>query len=196
MKAFIEEKGREVETLRMMLFCGLLLALAAPASADWQFTKWGMTPEQLMKKAPVSVTKVPAEERSQHEGLTTEGGMIPLLQSDWNSGSFRFHVCYRFDAGKHLSAIDLEILDDSQATDVANALTGKYGKPESESGPGYMLASRNWTTQDETIEFLGPHFFRVTPRDSTAEWCTSHERTPPAAAFSGAIKRIWTPQPS
>lgn len=135
-----------------------LFAFAAPAAADWQFTKWGMTPEQVIKKSPVKISKLGADEQAEqeHQALTTEKGMTALLESDWASGAFRFHALYRFDASRHLSAIDLTILDDSQARDVANALSQKYGKPDEESGPGDMLPLRRWTTPSETIQYTGP----------------------------------------
>lgn len=135
------------------LLLAVVVAGAAPAAADWQFTKWGMTPGQVAKKSPVQVTEVVGDEQNNHM-LTTERGMHKLLEGDWTSGVFRFHVSYQFDAARHLAAVDLEILDDGQAMDVANALVGRYGKPEREDNGS--LVSRNWTTPTETIEFLGP----------------------------------------
>jgi hypothetical protein len=112
-----------------------------------------MTPEQVMKKSPVQVTKVPTGQQNNHL-LSTENGMEKLLEGDWTSGALRFRVSYQFDAGRHLAAVDLEILDDSQALDVLNALSERYGKPEREDNG--TLMSRNWTTPTDAIEFLGP----------------------------------------
>src|ERR1700688_187290 len=131
-----------------------LVGLASPAAADWQFTKWGMTPEQVVKKSPTPVKKVAPEDRDQGGHLTIEKGMPNLLEGDWTSGAFKFHVTYRFDARRHLSAVDLEILEDGQAMDVANALSDRYGKPDQEIG-GITLA-RIWRTPREQIEYLGP----------------------------------------
>ncbi len=141
--------------MRRHAFASLVLVLIAlPAAADWQFTKWGMTPEQVIKKSPVRLSRVPAAEADKHLNTSDEKGLASTLEGDWTSGSFRFHAYFQFDAGRHLAAVDLEIPDDAVAVDVANALEKKYGQPTREDNSTPMF--RSWETPSDIIYFHGP----------------------------------------
>jgi hypothetical protein len=94
---------------------GIVLALvccgASAAKADWEYTKWGMTPQQV-----VNASKNLARESSD---LRPDGdGNITKLVAPYQSGKFSFEAQFGFDATDRLSSVTLVLNDKSAGMDM------------------------------------------------------------------------------
>ncbi len=106
------------------------LSLAAPAQADWQYTRWGMSPEQVAgaSAGSVSLDSGTANDEIPGEKVGARG--------TYSSGPYNFKVVFYFSERKlvdvRLRLISDNILDD--AWKLKNDLDGIYGRPFAESG--------------------------------------------------------------
>ena len=90
-----------------------------PVSADWEFTKWGMSPEQVVQ----------ASGGQAHPPHPSEIPSV-LLTQDWQSGRFLFVVLYFFEKreeAQRLSRIQLELQNTELRDEVLTYLKRKYG---------------------------------------------------------------------
>jgi hypothetical protein len=129
--ALVEASQTYIRRRMFILLLGAYIVLGAvlPASADWQFTKWGMSPKQVVEAShgqalPLSRDK---QVESRIEGLDA------LLKQDWQSGRFLFTVVYFFQkAGGGLTLVNLTLRNNELSYDLEGALHTKYGAPDSE----------------------------------------------------------------
>jgi hypothetical protein len=98
-----------------------LACVATPAMADWQYTRWGMTPAQVAVASHGAATTGNGEpgERVQGQEVGATG--------TYASGDFKFRSVFYFDRGK-LVDIRLKLIGGNQ-NDLRNSLDGLYGKP-------------------------------------------------------------------
>jgi len=91
----------------MKLF-GMALALvscgASAAKADWEYTKWGMTPGQVVSAAK-NLTRKSSDLRPDSDGNVTK------LVAPYRSGKFSFEAQFGFDAADRLSSVTLVLND-------------------------------------------------------------------------------------
>src|ERR1700689_5086128 len=91
----------------MKLF-GIALALvscgASAAKADWEYTKWGMTPQQVVS-ASRNLTRKSSDLHPDSEGNVTK------LVAPYRSGKFSFEAQFGFDAADRLSSVTLVLND-------------------------------------------------------------------------------------
>ncbi len=134
----------------------LLLALAAsvPVEANWQYTKWGMTPEQVKAAAGSrSVQRVSDDEAAGHRIKDSRDQAV--LKSTWKSGDFEFQVFFYFRDGKKLSQVSLELEDAAnQGLALVESLTQKYGKPFPHSEEQF-LELYVWHGETDQVSYLG-----------------------------------------
>lgn len=94
---------------------GILLAFvccgASAAKADWQYTKWGMTPDQVANAAK-NRTKKSSDLHPDSDGNVTR------LVAPFPSGKFSFEAQFGFDAADRLSSVTLVLKDKSAAMDM------------------------------------------------------------------------------
>src|SRR5580698_5600469 len=93
----------------MKLF-GIALALvccgASAAKADWEYTKWGMTPQQVVSAAK-NRTRKSSDLHPDSDGNVTK------LVAPFQSGKFSFEAQFGFDAADRLSSVTLVLNDKS-----------------------------------------------------------------------------------
>ncbi len=122
---------------------------------SWQFTQWGMKPEEVL-----DASAEPLEDASAETGFGPEAsmesqlGQRALLRSAWSAGEFRFTVYFFFDERRNLSSVKLLLSDSSQSRALQLALIQRYGSAECE-GHEYFDFLR-WNTTSEVISFFGP----------------------------------------
>jgi hypothetical protein len=94
---------------------GIALALAcccaSVAKADWTYTKWGMTPQQV-----ISASKNLAREGS--DLSPDSDGNLSKLVAPYQSGKFPFEAQFGFDATDRLSSVTLVLKDQSASMDM------------------------------------------------------------------------------
>ena len=131
--------------------CSLLLGtcfvvcLVLPVNADWEFTKWGMSPEQV-----VQASKGQARPPGPEEDISSV-----LLTQDWQSGRFLFTVSYIFkkDAGgQRLREVKLQLRNTQLRGQLLDALKKKYGTSKEErKGPINLV---EWQHSGDSIHYL------------------------------------------
>jgi hypothetical protein len=91
-----------------MKLCGIVLALAccgtSAAKADWEYTKWGMTPAQVASAAK-RLTKASSDLQPDSDGNVTK------LVAPYRSGKFSFEAQFGFNAADRLSSVTLVVKD-------------------------------------------------------------------------------------
>ena len=120
---------------------------AAPAMADWEYTKWGMTPEQVASASKGAVTVLEPNQRKRIEEAKMESG----AEGTFTDGALRLHVAFSFDTGgTGLVAVGYNALDPAQNGLLQDWLVRKYGPPQSKSGiPAIGLSTWDWAKPDE-----------------------------------------------
>jgi hypothetical protein len=122
---------------------GIVLALtccgASAAKADWEYTKWGMTPQQI-----VSASKNLARENSDRR--PDSDGNVAKLVAPYNSGKFSFEARFEFDAADRLSALTLLLTDKSLCHDLQVNVETTYGPVQGGTSTSLYLIE-NWQDQ-------------------------------------------------
>src|SRR6201996_4310901 len=107
-----------------MKLLGIVLAFtccgAGAAKADWEYTKWGMTPEQV-----VSASKNMAKEGS--DLRPDSDGNVTKLVAPYQSGKFPFEAQFGFDAAGRLASVTL-VLNDTAGMDMGADMKMDHGE--------------------------------------------------------------------
>jgi hypothetical protein len=102
----------------------LILAGGGNASADWQYTKWGMSPEQVIEASGGTATWLSRPD-------PPRAGRQILLKSTYTSGQLHFDVTFAFSlAAKQLAQVKLLLRDASAGALLRQSLIAKYGPPQ------------------------------------------------------------------
>ena len=111
--------------MRFRLLVAALL-ISTPALSDWQYTKWGMSPDEVIAASKTKLKPcTPAACKGQSTGRHTA-----LSFGEYRSGEFTFRLFALFDnISQKLTVINLELKDPSQAPSLIGALRGRYGEP-------------------------------------------------------------------
>lgn len=120
----------------------LALAVSAPAAADWQYAKWGMSPEQV-----VAASKGKAELFTDKERPTV------LARSTYELDDFKFTVQFAFTQRK-LSDVQLRANGVTCGLTLRQKLDETYGPPTTQS-PG-ALETTTWrsTASGNLVELM------------------------------------------
>ena len=98
-----------------MKLLGIALALvccgARAAKADWEYTKWGMTPQQVIS-ASKNLTRESSDRHPDSDGNITK------LVAPYQSGKFSFEAQFGFNATDRLSSVTLVLKDKSAGMDM------------------------------------------------------------------------------
>jgi hypothetical protein len=110
--------------LRAALLCAIL-TVSAHARADWQYTKWGMSPSELRaaaKKANVQLKNVTSPK------FVSRGF---LYEARYGTSKFDFHTTFSFHPKeKKLRLVSLTLEDVHQCRELASELKTVYGEPK------------------------------------------------------------------
>lgn len=136
--------AREIAFVRKtgIVVAGLVLGVFSPALADWQYTKWGMTPEEVV--AASGGMARPDPHRNKHRTDSTES----LLAAPYAAAGFEFDATFQFSrSSQRLERVHLDLIDTSRCSDLIGALRSRYGEPESESKLP-VLVMITWRSDD------------------------------------------------
>lgn len=111
----------------------IVLALANSARADWQNTRWGMTPQQVMKATG---------------GATIQNASG--LEMPYTTGPYRFRAQFIFDGSGRLEMVDLHLENLEMAFQLMGDMKAKYGKPV-EDGSDRVMYGYKWLTSSDLI---------------------------------------------
>lgn len=125
----------------MLLLLAVFFATLSPVQlwADWQYTRWGMKPEEVVRASGNVAMKEP--DPKAHSTKTEDA----VLFTPYTSGRFKFRTTFLFDKNTGLlGRVHLELLDPHLCHDLHGALFSKYGKPESENKMKGIVESSTW----------------------------------------------------
>jgi hypothetical protein len=96
---------------RLGIAVALICCGAGAAKADWEYTKWGMTPGQVASAAK-NRAKPGTDLHPDSDGNVTK------LIAPYQSGKFSFEAQFGFDAADRLSSVTLVLNDKSAGMDM------------------------------------------------------------------------------
>jgi hypothetical protein len=153
--------GRDLMFKKTLLVFGVLFSTAVlPIRADWQYTKWGMTEDEVVAASQGAAKALSPSERAKWKS-------DPSLSAVYVAGDLKFTAFFSFEkATKGLSEVSLHLDSPSQAVALRDGLISKYGKPGREEGSmsekssisTSEMESRNqsiewWTDRDHIMFF-------------------------------------------
>jgi hypothetical protein len=142
-----------------MQLLGVVLALAfcgtTAAKADWEYTKWGMTPQQVVS-ASQNLAKPGTD-------LAPDGdGNVSKLVAPYQSGKFSFEAQFGFDAADRLASVTL-VLDDKSAHMNMESMNMSLNTPmDMDQGVCHALEmSVNTSYGPPPIRYGGDHVYNM-----------------------------------
>lgn len=130
--------------VRTLIFFVLIICGNA-ARADWQYTKWGMTPIEVAKASKGAVSVGNGDPKEEYDGAKI--GAI----GTYVSGDYQFKANFHFTDNK-LVDVRLELIK-GEFYALKNALLGLYGKPFDES-PRLGLTTWHDISKNNRIDLL------------------------------------------
>lgn len=97
----------------------LAIGPVQPALANWQFTKWGMTPEQIIAASGGRAKSLPNPE--------IVGSEMVMVTMPYTAGEFGFRAGFYF-TGNRLSEVQLDLQNGTMSA-IRVSLEQKYGEP-------------------------------------------------------------------
>ena len=115
----------------------LLVSLPKPAICGWQYTRWGMTPEQVKSASQGNAIENPTV------GSQSNDSGDALLMSPYRVGALDFKAYFLFDRkSKKLKTVSLELVDQRKGKELYTQLVGQYGRPVSQDNTALMRVAR------------------------------------------------------
>lgn len=140
---------RVIITLAMLLW-GYRVDVAR---ADWQYTKWGMKPDEVVAASGGKAVRTTSEEKKAHSSPDAKDE--PLLKAPYQSGRYQFIAFFHFDKKKgRLTSVDLELQNPELGYDLLGSLRQKYGKPLSEQEDKYLNLVV-WHQKTDQVSYVG-----------------------------------------
>jgi hypothetical protein len=125
----------------------LCLVLPANARADWEYTRWTMTPAEVVRASGGTARMVPPAERRRIE----EAKLEYAAEGSLADGPLRLRVRFSFDtrSGK-LACVAYAVTSEAQNDLLRTWLVERYGPPTSEGGlPVIGMRTLGWKNPDE-----------------------------------------------
>lgn len=133
---------------RTLVTAAAALALSATAArADWAYTHWGMTPEQVAQASGGAVHVIPEAERR----TITEADLQTGAEGTYADGAVKLQVKFGFDTNTGgLSCVIYAVQDAAQGDALKEAMIKRYGQPENTSGlPAIGMTEVSWSKPDD-----------------------------------------------
>lgn len=140
-----------------------LLAAASPASAEWQFTNWGMSVDEVVAASGGSVERYNGSPGQRIMGSNFQA------KGSYSAGGYDFESEFYFDPSGRLSVIRLMLIDYSQCGSMREMMQGIYG---SSAEGGLFRETQAWYDSDRgnvvrTTQVGGMCFIAYTPLRSS-----------------------------
>jgi hypothetical protein len=136
--------------MRTFLVIATFLSVATTTQAEWQYTRWGMTRDQVV--AASKGAAVPTTPQEQQDHKLSPSGVSATLKQPWAAGRFKFDAFFYFGEEGGLSMVDLQ-LRSGNPHELIGALRKKYGEPESKSSSA-RLTILLWRTDADQISLM------------------------------------------
>jgi hypothetical protein len=101
----------------------LFILLSGPVHADWQKTRWDMSPAEVSSLYP-TLKPVP---RNPNATISSQ----VLLRGPYSDGPFQFTIEFAFDSSNKLSAVGFTLEQYSSCTQLFDQIRNSHGEPSS-----------------------------------------------------------------
>jgi hypothetical protein len=120
------------------------------ARADWQYTKWGMTPEQVLAASKGKLRRCSVDAC---KGQATDNTAAQFY-GEYVAGEFFFTVYTMFDKRSNkLTSVNLILSDPAQGDSLVGSVRAKYGEPANQSRTAIM-SLYVWRDQKDQISII------------------------------------------
>jgi hypothetical protein len=132
------------------IICITLAALscASAARAEWQYTRWGMTPEQVVAASHGQIKLRPEKDWPRGPDILT------AATGEYQENSMQFRSTFMFDtATKGLKCVAYGLTSPDDDERFKAALLKQYGPVKSTSGIAFLdMTNLSWVTATDSIE--------------------------------------------
>jgi hypothetical protein len=115
-----------------------LLLATHPAAANWEYTRWGMTPAQVVKASSGLVLETAT--RATGEG----SGFYVRAKGVYPSGPLHLNVDFGFDSTGGLAFVTYSIDSASENGALESWLVGRYGPPQTKQTSDEGIETWTW----------------------------------------------------
>jgi hypothetical protein len=124
-------------------------AVCAGAHADWEYTKWGMTPEQVAAASKGEVKVLPPDKRRKVEEAHMESG----AEGTHAAGPLKVKVGFSFDTQTGgLICVSYGVDRGAENDALKDWMVKQYGPPQKTGGlPVIGLQQASWTKPDDIM---------------------------------------------
>jgi hypothetical protein len=134
--------------MRWILLSFGTLLITPTARADWQYTRWGMTPEQVVAASSGNVQLLPEKERPRLPPLTT------AASGYFDDGPLRLRTVFSFNTERGgLACVSYAVGNHADDDAFKAALIKRYGPPQSKSGIAFLgQENLGWKTATDEVD--------------------------------------------
>lgn len=132
------------------IFAFALISVSCQARADWQYTKWGMTVDQVLAASNGKLRRCSVDAC---KGQVTDSTAAQIT-GEYKAGEYAFTVYAMFDKRSNkLSSVTLELLNPTQGDSLVGSVRAKYGEPATASRTAIM-SLYVWRDQKDQISIM------------------------------------------
>jgi len=138
----------------------VLSAAAGPATADWEYTRWSMTPEAVVAASGGKVRQVAGREGERVHDYDL------VAQGDHRWRHFDLHAQFYFSPARELKVVRLTLKDNARcdaARRTLQAAHGPGGQEDLKIGDHTIMTFWHWN-DEATGDFIGFTDARATAR--------------------------------
>jgi hypothetical protein len=137
----------EDDQVRWILLSLVGLLIAPAVYADWEYTRWGMTPEQVVAASGGKAKLLPEEKRPRVPPLVT------AATGEFNDGAMQLRSVFSFNIERGgLACVSYGVLSPDQNGTFRTALVSRYGPPQSKSTVAFLgQENLGWKTATDEI---------------------------------------------
>ncbi len=123
------------------------LLVASPALADWQYTRWGMTPEQVVAASRGKVTLLPEARRPRVPPLVT------AASGEFTDGALVLRTVFSFAIeGNGLECVTYGVRNPENDEAFKALLIRRFGQPQTTGGLAILgMTQLGWVVGNDEI---------------------------------------------
>ena len=144
-----------MRTITLIATLLVLLSLVSPAVADWQWSKWGMSVQEVIAASQNSAIATSPKEKIDNSTLYA----ISNLKMPYRANGMNFTAYFMFSGeNEGLKCVSLKILDSDKISELQYEVNLIYGKPDIFSeNTSVGLSTSVWYKEDSiTSSIMNP----------------------------------------